>query len=281
MYSSSLFALLICCIGSCLSRNIIGNCVYVYRDDSPTGAYECIFSSQPFKSEQDITHINGTHIGEYSDDSVTTVRVPRETIMPVAPTIFCEKFKNLQYLIISRVYLHTITDNSFSRCVNLEYILITQNRLREITANVFEKNIELRSLLISDNELIRIEDNAFRNLAKLNLLELHRNQITGISAETFTGLTNITSLTLFTNEIPELPLNTFSNLVNIQNLQLFNNQIRSVHPDFLESLPDTQMQFVLWNNNCISQSFMFTKETVDEIKPFFSECFSNFRNEHR
>lgn len=281
MYCLSLFVLLICFAGSCLSRNIIGNCLYVHDVESLTGPYECVFSSQPFKNEHEVTHINGTHVGAFTDDDVTTVRVPRDSIMPTVPTIICEKFKNLQNFIMTFVGLRTITENTFSSCRNLENLGITQNRLREITANAFENNLELRSLRLSDNELIRIEDNAFRNLAKLELLELHRNQIMQISSETFTGLTSLTSLTIFRNFIPELPLNCFGDLVSLQNLELFINEITSVHPDFLESLPDTQMQLLLFNNICINQAFTFTKETIDEIKPHFSECFNNYINRHR
>lgn len=264
--------------GRCQSR-ITANCVYDYQPESATGPYECVFSSRPFKNEQDVTSIIGTHFDGFDDDNVTTVRVPRSTVMPTAPTILCEKFKNLRFIIMSFVYLQQITDNSFSLCVKLEYILLTQNRLREITANVFEKNVELRTLLLSDNpSLVRIEKNPFRNLGKLNSLELHRSQIEGINEETFQGLSNVTSLTLFTNRIPELPLNSFRDLLSLRTLQLFNNQISKVHPDFLDSLPDTQIDFTLWNNPCISQGFTFTKETLDEIKPLFRECFDNYFN---
>lgn len=278
MYFLSLFVVLIYFIGSCLS--LTGTCDYFYLPDVTTGSYECIFSYPQFTNENDITYINGTHLQGFTDDDVTTVRVVRDSNLPAVPTIFCRQFRNLISLALSRNNLHTLTVNSFSSCIHLEFLLLTQNAIKEIPANVFERNIELKELFFSYSYVARIEDYAFRNLAKLELLELHNNEIQQITPNTFSGLSNLRELTLFSNLIPELPLNSFRDLISIQNLPMFTNRITRVHPDFLESLPDAQINLSLFNNICISNAFTFTKERINEIKPQFSACFDNYRNHH-
>lgn len=268
-----LLVIIISFIGSCLSRSITGNCHYEMIGTN----YMCRFSSQPYKRENDVIHLNGTHIIGHNDDDVDSITADPGSFVPVMPIIFCEKFKNVRAIILARVQLSLITDNSFSGCRNLEFLLLGQNRIRIINSNVFQNNVKLTNIQIVDNQITHIEDDSFRNLAKLQNLEFDRNRINGISSTTFRGLTSLSSLSLQGNAIVELPSNAFSDLENIAALQLFDNTITRVHPEFLESLPNRRMQLNLVNNNCISASFMFTMDTIDEIKPYFSECFDNYK----
>lgn len=263
-------------IGICVvSANVNGRCEYTAWSST---SYECRMSTELFKRETDLTNINGTHIEGFNDDNVTDLVAVTGSIMPVTPIIFCEKFPNIRNLILMRVQMHIITNNSFSACLRLQILYLSFNRIRVIEADAFRNNVELINLHIPDNEIMRIEDNAFRNLVNLYDLELTRNRLTEINQATFRGLTNLTIFSVQGNSIAELNAGVFSDMVNVRILLLFSNSIRRIHPDFLETLPNGNFQLNVQNNQCIDEAFMFTVDIIDNIKPYFSDCFDNYRN---
>lgn len=123
-------------IGICVSRDIIGNCVY---EDHGTD-YVCRFSAEPIKLEDDVIAVSGTHAPGFTDASVTSIIVEINSVVAATPIILCEKFGNVRTMILSRIQLHNVTGNSFSRCINLEFIYMNQNQLVEFAPNALQNN---------------------------------------------------------------------------------------------------------------------------------------------
>lgn len=267
-----LLIVLITLFGRCVSLNIIGNCIY----EDQGIVYLCRFSAEPIKHENDVVAINGVHVPGFNDDSVTSIIVDIDSVMVATPVIFCEKFKNVRNIILSRVQLHKVTENSFSRCLNVEFIYLNINQVDEIATNALRNNgkeLELSDIFYRFNLIL-----SFQNLAQLNRLEIDRNSLYHINPALFRGLTNLKQLNLRGNFITEIPLNAFSDFVNVEQITLFSNRITRIHPDFLDTIPARQTVILnLFDNICISQYIVFTRDTIEQIRPLFSECFNNYR----
>jgi len=260
--------------GSCYSASITANCLYLFVG----GEYTCFLISGPAENENDITAIEGRHYEGLDDNNVTSVWVSMLTEFPVTPVILCEKYQNIDTLMLSHVKMEKITEKSFSKCRKLRKLELSMNKIKEITENAFSNNFELESINLNSNPIARIDDFSFRRLMKLTNLEMMSMQLERITPGTFRGLRNLINLRLDGGLIDELNPDVFADLHKIEMLSLATNRINRIHPKFLSSLPQRDFWLNLTGNMCISMEFNFRPEIIRYIWPFFIECFHNYKD---
>jgi len=243
-----LVVFLLSALASGISGSVTGNCDYSIMHEE----YTCTFSVHIFSNEDDVTAIEGTHLPGYTDNDV--VRLQKASTLMLLP------------------YMPTIL---FSGCSSLQTIDLGSNELTQVPANVFV-NSQLRQLYLDNNQISDIAVGAFSNLINLQELFLGSNQLTALNADLFKELSNLSVLYVFNNLIVELPEDIFKENQNLNDIDMYSNQLTRIHPSFLDSpLSGTR---TLWfsDNICINSDHQFNENTIDEVRPFFEECFQNY-----
>jgi len=256
---------------NCWCTTVIGNCRYFLR----TGIYQCALSLTKYEGENDVIDIRGAHSNNHNDDRVEMLFNVDYIVMPVAPTIICKKYKNLQFLSIDNAGLERITENSFSSCPKLPQLDLHSNKLKEVTVEMFRETKELEYLNLATNEIGHIEGKSFERLPKLMDLFLNGNQLTELHKDTFAGLKSLRRLYLQENSISELPAAIFSDLVKLEYLDANHNQINRINPNFLGFFPSGTLTLHLQTNNCIDAKIAFCDNNGQEIQLLLEKCFQN------
>jgi len=218
--------------------------------------------------------IQGEHVQGASDDNVTIIENSENFNTFYFPKIICEKFNNLQKIVIKNSEIENIPFGSLDKCVNLEIIQISSSKLKRLDFELLEKceflieliiedsdlrNIpgdllisclSLRTLNLSGNKLSFLNKNLLKNKENLEILNLSKNKIQGFPKNFFKNLKSLKKLDLSNNSIAILSLNWFTNLKNLAELNLSNNQIQHIPKSFVKS--QINLQILDLSGNSIS-----------------------------
>lgn len=234
-------------------------CDYSYMNFENSGQnisyYSCVFSTEQSNFNTPITKIDGQHSSAYDDNDVKYVVNYINNKLKTISSIFCQKFPNLEAILIGNAGIESISANAFTNCKNLIYLTIFGNNIQSLPNYVFQPLTKLRELLfynnnyktinpasfanmpnihwlkLTNNGITEVPPKAFASLKSLNSLHLFTNKINKLYSDSFEGLENLYTLMLHINEIPDLPIGVFVPLKNIVEIAMRNNNITTLHSD--------------------------------------------------
>jgi len=213
------------------SVDVVGSCGYSITDFQ----YTCSLSSPSFVNENDMMRIDGSHIIFFNDNGVKRLDVKSGTLIPVPPTILCEKFPNIKDMDLTRIQVKTLTDNSFSKCLYLEQLHLHYNNLTEIGANVFKNNVELTDLYLHHNQISSLDVNTFSSLSKLQSFYISSMMLTEVHEDLFKYNMELINLAIDSNQISKLEANTFRALTKLEHLHLYDNKLTEINEDLFRN----------------------------------------------
>lgn len=253
-------------------------CDYSYKmyDYSETNIsyYSCVLSTEQANFDTRLTSINGQHGFVKDDDDVGYFVNYVNNKLKVFTSIFCQKFQNLEAILLGNAGIESIDADAFTNCRNLiylelygnqihslpsyvftplkklEWLLFTQNHLKSINPDSFTNLPNLTWLKLNENEITEIPPKAFTSLKKLESLHLVINKINKLYSESFEGLDSLYTLMLHINEIPDLPVGVFVPLKALYELVLRNNKLTTVHSDSFGNHP--KLEDIYLANNPIT-----------------------------
>ena len=211
----------------------------------------------------DFTEIGGQLPEGFTNDDITRIGT-WDTLLntTILPSIFCEKFINIDEIFISSRQIQKITSSTLRGCkklvwlwhesglvtieedafvnnLELDRLLLRMNQLETLRENVFRNQNELKHLNLDQNRIYDLPGGIFRSLRNLETLNLAQNLLRELKVEWFETLGNLDILTLNDNQIEELPKNVFSNLKSLSWIILFRNNLKVIHSDSFGFLPNS------------------------------------------
>lgn len=201
-----------------------------------------------------VSELNGDHKDGNDDDvKILTISSSFSYHMETFSPTFCQKFKNLVAIDMTKAKIKKIDENSIHNCPNLKILSFSENEFENIKGNLFQQNKKLEHLYISFNDLKTLPENVFSSqgelrtldlqfncietfpdrtlgrLKKLRELNLGGNCIVNLRNNWFRSLKSLEILNLSFNTIKELPKDVFKYLGHLKKLELSNNKLRTIH----------------------------------------------------
>lgn len=207
-----------------------------------------------------LTEIGGQHLINKTDDDVIVVTTfETNSHSPNIPEIICDKFKNLEIVILLKMKLEKIDESFPQKCAKVNRSLsFSRNKLKNLPENLFAGQTKLKQLRLYDNQIEFLSDGILDFLIGLEFLSLNNNKMTDLPAGIFRNLTNLLELYLtknklsylnpswlkslsklrvlhlWGNQFKELPVHIFSPLINLEALSLCTNNLEVIHADSFE-----------------------------------------------
>ncbi|CAH1733739.1 unnamed protein product [Chironomus riparius] len=235
-------------------------------------AYSCELSLD-FENYENITQVIGEHDeAEKTDGVLKILQMFCPSKIQALSSVFCDKFNNLEALILENVEIKEIQQNSLQKCQNLKLlhlngnevgqipenfllentnlveIVISSNKIESLEADTFKTQKNLQKLFLHNNKIESLPGRIFRNLKNLKKLNLDDNQIEVLDAEWFDCLDNLVSLSINSNKVAHLPQNIFANLNNLQMLHMDDNLLTILNSNSFGSR-DKLTQICVNSNN--------------------------------
>lgn len=202
----------------------------------PTTFYTCYLTIQNPNGLNNFQDIDGVHEEGMTDEDVVKLEAVSGSFTPNIPSIFCEKFKNLNSIVMKDVGIAQIGDLNFNECKKLFLLDFGFNSISKVHENSFVENLELQFLNLNDNQITVLPENLFVNQQKLGFLWLNGNKIQDLPANIFRNLGNLYQLLLNENQISKLRVEWFKNLENLSYLILNSNQIEELPENVFTTL---------------------------------------------
>lgn len=243
------------------------NCDYAYTQFTSFGInpikqsfYACALKTNGINFTGEVTSIPGQHAARNSDAEVKYLSVINRNKLRKFTPIFCQKFPNLEIILIKDADLEVLDVESFSVCGNLKYLILgdneilqlpeyllirssklikialTNNRLTELPEYLFTYQQTLEELALDDNQIKFLPSNIFRPLVKLKILLLDNNKLKSINPAWFVTLQNLKGLGLDKNQFTEIPSKCFITLQNLEKLRFYKNKIQTLQSDSFDGL---------------------------------------------
>lgn len=141
----------------------------------------------------------------------------------------CERFENLEKILLGYVNIRTIQENSLARCRKLKELKFYWNEFQILPKGLLASNDNLVKLEIIKNRLANFDPEMFKNLKKLEILNIHGNDIENLPSHIFDSLKNLQELNLSNNKFTSINKIWFKNLKNLRILNLNYNQISEIN----------------------------------------------------
>lgn len=267
----ALVLLAVACTGQ---ETVTATCVFL---ESSAG-YTC--SLQPFVIEnQDQTlEIVGDHVDGFTHQDVTRVYFTSGTNISHVLTEIFVAFENLVDFSMLSIGLPLIQSGAFSDAGNLIVLSINDNLLTELENDTFATLPRLAHLDLGQNLIQTIHPNAFNTLVSLENLYLGNNRLQNLHADTFNQLPVLRSIFLNINPLRTIEGRLFANNPRLQQVFMYSSEVHAIGSDFLDNLE--QLSIIdLRENDCIDAAFSIDEDnTIDMIRPRFSQCFENFHD---
>lgn len=164
----------------------------------------------------------------------------------------CQKFPNIQKLIIQNLALDPIPENLFASCSNLKDLLIIYNMFSfsgpsDLPQNFFASNQDLETFELTMRSLKRLPENFFINNGNLRKVNFDFSDITSLPADIFKPLINLITLDLSQNKLKTLNPEWFATLGKLEELSLHNNEIIDIPEGTFKKL--TQLKTLFMQSN--------------------------------
>lgn len=217
------------------------NCIYSNLTGFP---YSCNLAISNPDGRDNFERINGTHVGNLTDqDVVRVVNAYGDT--PIIPQIICQQFPNLLELQFHNASIRNLTEAAFRNCHNLRRLILVRNTIVNIPGDIFNGSRKLEEVQLHENSIQIIHNETFHILSYLKILYLSGNQGINLPSDLFVRSSNLETLFLDWCGIHELNPVWFKSLRNLKSLRLQDNFIKEI-PDHifapLEDLLDFQFQ---------------------------------------
>lgn len=217
--------------------------------------YTCELVFEDTNDPQTITNLEGDHEDDKDDENVKIFKTSSSAEITKFSSVFCDKFSNLEGIVIEDVQIEELDDDSLQQCTQLKLIKLSNNKIREIPRDFLSENTVLIELEISLNEITTLNEHTFDMQEDLKKLDLSNNQITSLPSFIFDSLVNLeklnlngnqimnldprsffylrklNKLSLNSNKISNLPKNVFINLNLLMLLELNSNNLKTIHSD--------------------------------------------------
>lgn len=218
----------------------------------------------------------GEHIDGFTHHSVTRVYFTSGTNISHVLTEIFEAFPNLEDFSMLSLGLPRIQEGAFDDAGNLIALSINDNLLTELESNRFVTLSRLLHLDLGHNRIETIHSDAFNMLISLQNLFLGNNRLQNLEVGTFTQLPALRSIFLNTIQLRSIDGRLFASNTEMSKVFIYNSEINAIGNDFLDNLP--QLSIIdLRGNDCIDAAFSIDEDnTIDMIRPRFSQCFTNF-----
>lgn len=167
------------------------------------------------------------------------------------PSILCDRFVNLQEIVIGRSQIEVLTPRTFENCVELTFLDLEHNRVTALPDGIFSNNPKLEVLVLNDNRLNVLSSATFAG-TQIWYLDLQRNSLFYFNADWFTPINStLLSLNLVGNGMSYLPVATFTNLRNLEELEIGLNPFMFIPNDAFAGL--SRLEYLAMFQNDISQ----------------------------
>ena len=97
----------------------------------------------------------------------------------------------------------------FNYYINLNWLILNRTKIKTISPNIFKSLLNLKKLDLTSNEIVSIIDSSFSNLVNLDELIITSNKLGVIFSSTFSGLISLKCLFLDDNRIFRIYNNSF------------------------------------------------------------------------
>lgn len=250
-----IFAISVVTFQVTIGQNEFISCTYA---NVTSFGYTCHLTVRNAVGLNNFTDINGTHAKNMGDKNVVRVAYTNRSSSSIIPTVLCNKFFNVKWIVLKEMGIETIDVNSLSNCSSIVDLQLSRNKI-SITDKENEKLIfkskaitvlhldsnnisslpeyllseqtKMTELLLNDNKLQDLPERFFDSLKALKTLNLSQNKISVLRPEWFEILANLLNLYLQDNQIFEIPSRIFVPLKNVNRIDVSKNLIRSIHAD--------------------------------------------------
>lgn len=266
-------------------------CDYGFQNynDSGTWSFELIsYYSCVLKTEQStfsikLTTIDGQHTNGYDDNDVKYLVNNINANLKTFSSIFCDKFRNLNAILMGDAGIESIDADAFTNCGNLIFLRMFRNRIKYLPDHVFRPLEKLQHLIfynnmlqsinpecfgplpnlswmrLTGNQISEIPPKAFASLGSLKYLHFYGNGIKKLYPDSFEGLNSMKTIMLHVNEISDLPVGVLAPLKNLEEFAIRNNKLTTIHSDSFGIHP--QLEAFYFGSNQISS---FDKRIIDK-----------------
>ncbi|KAL7013794.1 hypothetical protein ACKWTF_015582 [Chironomus riparius] len=212
-------------------------CSYYAWQSANTTTYECALTISNPNGFDNFTRINGDHQPGFSDQNVTEIPFANGLTTNI-PQIICRQFANLKIIILDRIGITFVDNNSFRGCGHVERLNLNNNEISSVSVGAFWRNEKLKSLDLSENSIQILPENIFDNLSDLEVLNLSFNDFETIPNKTFKELDSLLDLRLAGVGMSRINAAWFENLGDLRYLYLYSNEISELSEDSFEDLDD-------------------------------------------
>lgn len=203
-------------------------------------------------------NFDGIHIETMTDSDVKKIIPNAEPDSTNFPSIICEKFENLQEVLMQYSgKIRSIDDYSFKNCRNLTSANFYGHLISQVNENAFIENTKLQKLYLYKNNLSSLPENVFKNQQNLQVLWMDNNNITDLPLNIFKSLNNLKDLNLRINQLSTLKVEWFASLKNLIYLDLQQNQIEVLPANVFGNLEKLTYLYMTSNNLKIINSNSF------------------------
>lgn len=143
--------------------------------------YTCIVKNFQPSDDSSITHVQGQHDSNKSNDDVKQFlwsgnRNENLKVLKTFPKNVKKLFKNVEIIWIEHTNLEEISNEDLKEFgENLKVLGLTFNKIKKIDENLFKFNLNLEEISLQGNQIEKIKPKTFDGLGKLKILNLNKN----------------------------------------------------------------------------------------------------------